>query len=160
MVRAGVRVRDRLARATHALNAEGLQYALVGSSAVLAWIASVDESAIRFTNDIDLLVHRSDWVRLESALSVAGFTSQQTGRRFAFVDMSQPNSHPLQIVFTGEHIGDSDLAKSPTLTEFVNFGASRVLCLKPLVEMLLVDHRINARVDVRDLIDVGLIDAT
>lgn len=161
MVRAVDRVRDRLARATNALNAERLQYAIVGSSAVLAWIASVDESATRFTNDIDILAHRSDQMRLKSALSTAGFDAQASGHHLIFVEGSQPSSrHALRVVFAGEYLRESDLAITPSLIEFVNFGAARVLSLQPLVEMLLIDHRVNARVDVRDMIDVGLIDAT
>src|SRR5690606_4620691 len=102
-----------------------------------------------------------DQLRLESALSAVGFIAQESGLHLIFGEGPQPNRRQaLRIVFAGEFVHDSDLAKAPSLIEFVSFGDARVLSLQPLVEMLLIDHRINARVDVRDLIDVGLVDAT
>src|SRR6202051_4400363 len=60
MERAVGKVRERLLRATAALNQAGVPYAVVGGNAVASWVATVDEGAIRNTRDVDLLVRRSD----------------------------------------------------------------------------------------------------
>jgi hypothetical protein len=54
------KVRERLLRATVALNQAGIPYAVVGGNAVASWAATVDEGAVRNTRDVDLLVRRSD----------------------------------------------------------------------------------------------------
>src|ERR1700737_135138 len=58
MERAGAKVRERLLRATAALNQVGVPYAVVGGNAVASWVATADEGAVRNTRDIDLLVRR------------------------------------------------------------------------------------------------------
>src|SRR5712691_4529818 len=73
MERAVRRVRERLLRATAALNRIGIPYAVVGGNAVASWVATVDEGAVRNTRDIDLLVRRSDLSALTAALEQAGF---------------------------------------------------------------------------------------
>src|ERR1700730_7850937 len=73
MERAVAKVRERLLRATAALNQIGVPYAVVGGTAVASWVATVDEGAVRNTRDIDLLVRRSDFPAITAALEQAGF---------------------------------------------------------------------------------------
>src|SRR5262245_12690017 len=47
MVRAVEKVRERLRRAAGALEAANIPYAVIGGNAVAAWVARVDESAVR-----------------------------------------------------------------------------------------------------------------
>src|SRR5579864_3694948 len=68
MERAVAKVRERLLRATAALNQASVPYAVVGGNAVASWVATVDEGAIRTTRDIDLLVRRSDLPAITDAL--------------------------------------------------------------------------------------------
>lgn len=58
--RAVEKVKDRMRRATDALNRAGVPYALIGGHAVQHWVAQVDESAVRNTRDVDLILNRSD----------------------------------------------------------------------------------------------------
>src|SRR3982074_1635632 len=58
--RAVAKVRERLLRATAALNEARVPYAVVGGNAVASWVATVDEGAVRNTRHIDLLGRRSD----------------------------------------------------------------------------------------------------
>jgi len=60
MVLAVERVRDRLKRASEALEAAGIPYAVVGGNAVAAWVATVDAAAVRNTQDVVILLRRSD----------------------------------------------------------------------------------------------------
>jgi hypothetical protein len=72
MERAVAKVRERLLRATSALNAAKIPYAVVGGNAVASWVATVDEGAVRNTRDVDLLVRRSDLAAIKAALEAAG----------------------------------------------------------------------------------------
>ena len=49
MIRAVEKVRERLMRATAALEAAGIPYAVAGGHAVAAWVSRVDEAAVRNT---------------------------------------------------------------------------------------------------------------
>src|SRR6202453_4470176 len=73
MERAVAKVRERLLRATAALNQAGVPYAVVGGNAVASWVATVDEGAVRNTPDIDILVRRSDLPVITTALEQVGF---------------------------------------------------------------------------------------
>ena len=73
MERAVAKVRERLLRATAALNQAGVPYAVVGGNAVASWVATIDEGAVRNTRDIDLLVRRSDLPAITTTLEQAGF---------------------------------------------------------------------------------------
>lgn len=55
MIGAVEKVRSRLLRAAAALEAAGVPYAVVDGNAVAAWVSRVDESAVRNTQDVDLL---------------------------------------------------------------------------------------------------------
>ena len=50
--RAVEKVKDRLRRVTHSLNAAEIPYAVVGGNAVQYWVAQVDESVVRNTRDV------------------------------------------------------------------------------------------------------------
>ena len=71
--RAVEKVRDRLLRSTAALEAAGVPYAVIGGNAVMAWVEQADESAVRFTQDVDLVLRREDLDRARVAVEQAGF---------------------------------------------------------------------------------------
>src|SRR5207247_8254257 len=73
MIRAVEKVRERLLRATAALEKAGVPYAVVGGNAVASWVSAVDEAAVRNTRDVDILLRRSDLDAATAALAQAGF---------------------------------------------------------------------------------------
>ncbi|HEU5115646.1 MAG TPA: hypothetical protein VFT74_03135, partial [Isosphaeraceae bacterium] len=73
MIRAVEKVRERLQRATQALEQAGVPYAVVGGNAVAAWVARVDEAAVRNTQDVDLILRRTDLDAARTALEAVGF---------------------------------------------------------------------------------------
>ena len=81
MERAVAKVRERLLRATAALNQAGVPYAVVGGNAVASWVATVDEGAVRNTRDVDLLVRRSDLPAVTAALEAGGLRPRRIARR-------------------------------------------------------------------------------
>src|SRR5947209_18037066 len=70
---AAEKVKERLRRATHALDVAGVPYAVVGGNAVAEWVGRIDEDAVRTTRDVDLLVRRTDLPAVRAALEAAGF---------------------------------------------------------------------------------------
>src|ERR1700758_1940737 len=70
---AAEKVKERLRRASRALDAAGVSYAVVGGNAVAEWVARVDEDAVRNTRDVDLLLRRPDLPAARAALEAVGF---------------------------------------------------------------------------------------
>src|SRR5215475_11720315 len=84
--RAVDKVRERLLRATAALEQAGVAYAVIGGNAVATWVGQVDQSAVRFTQDVDLLIRRSDLEAAKKALTAAGFVYRHSSRIDMFLD--------------------------------------------------------------------------
>ena len=61
-------VRRRLERAKSALEAAGIDYAVIGGNAVAAWVSRVDRAAVRNTRDVGILLRRGDLEAAKVAL--------------------------------------------------------------------------------------------
>lgn len=68
VVNAVKKVNERLHRAATALEAAGIPYGIAGGNAVALWVARVDETAVRNTRDVDVLLRRDDLQRAIQAL--------------------------------------------------------------------------------------------
>src|SRR5438876_11130286 len=89
MIRAVEKVRDRLRRATAALEKAGVPYAVAGGNAVAAWVSSIDEAAVRNTQDVNLLLRRADLDRAAQALALGGFVHRHVAGIDIFLDGPQ-----------------------------------------------------------------------
>jgi hypothetical protein len=161
MERAVWKVKDRLLRATAALEAASVPYIVVGGNAVGAWIEQVDERAVRATQDVDLAIRRADLEAAKKALQAAGFIYRHVAGVDMFLD--GPDATPrdaVHVVFCGEKVRAHYVAAVPDVIESESFKAYRVLNLEGLVRMKLTSFRDKDRTHLRDLIDVGLIDAS
>src|SRR5689334_18200399 len=69
MIGAVDKVRERLLRATGALDAAVVPYAVIGGNAVAAWVSRIDEAAVRNTREVDLLLRRADLAAAATALA-------------------------------------------------------------------------------------------
>src|SRR5271165_626792 len=96
MVRAVEKVRERLLRATAALENMSIPYAVCGGNAVAVWVTRVDESAVRNTRDVDILIRRSDLDAVKTALLAAGFDYKHTAGLDLFLD--GPSARPRDAV--------------------------------------------------------------
>jgi hypothetical protein len=161
MERAVAKVRERLLRATRALNEAGIPYAVAGGNAVASWVATVDEGAVRNTRDVDLLVRRTDLPAVTTALEKAGFVSGTLLDVVMFRDGEQGKpSEAVHLLFSGEKTRPDHLMPAPEI-ETVNDPANfRVVTLESLVLMKLMSNRRKDQVHIEDLINVGLIDAS
>ena len=114
MERAVANVRERLLRATAALNQAGVPYAVVGGNAVASWVATIDAGAVRNTRDIDLLVRRSDLPTITAAMEQAGFVRDELLDVVMFRDGAEGKpSEAVHLVFAGERIRPDHLLPAP-----------------------------------------------
>jgi len=155
------RVRDRLARAARALNDASVPYGVAGGNAVAAWVSRVDETAVRNTQDVDLLMQRSDLARARAALETAGFVYRHVAGLDLFLDGPEAKARDaVHIVFAGERVRPEYVLPAPDITEVERMASFSLLTLDALVRMKLTSFRDKDRVHIRDLIDVGLVDAS
>ncbi|MGE3809240.1 MAG: nucleotidyl transferase AbiEii/AbiGii toxin family protein [Gemmataceae bacterium] len=160
MERAVAKVRDRLLRATAALNQVGVPYAVIGGNAVASWVATVDEGAVRNTRDIDLLVRREDLPAIKAALEQAGFVYDELLDVVMFRDGAAGKpSEAIHLQFAGEKARPEHLLPAPEIQTVDDPANFRVITLETLVLMKLMSNRDKDRTHLRDLVDVRLIDA-
>ena len=156
------RVTERLHRATAALEAAGVPYAVAGGNAVALWVARVDESAVRNTREVDVLLDRRDLPAATAALEAAGFVYRHVGGVDVFLDGPAAKAREgVHVVFAGEKICGCEPAMNPLLEESEAGERFRVLTLAALVRVKLeMPSADKDRTHLRDMIDIGLIDAT
>ena len=161
MERAVEKVRGRLLRSTAALEAAGVPYAVIGGNAVMAWVEQVDEAAVRFTQDVDLVLRRDDLERAKMALEKAGFVHRRSAGIEMFLDGPGAKARDaVHVIFSGEKVRPEYVAPVPDVAESVSFKSYRVLSLEAVVRMKLTSNRDKDRMHLRDMLGVGLIDAT
>ncbi len=158
-------VRRRLMRAAAALNSAHVPYAVTGGNAVAAWVSRVDESAVRNTRDVDILLRREHLPAAIAAMKEAGFIHRnlsslgQGGTLDVFLD--GPEARPrdaVHVVFANERVRADNLLPSADVSESEETEGFQLVSLEALVRMKLTAFRDKDRVHLRDLADVGLID--
>ena len=161
MERAVAKVRERLLRATAALNQVGVPYAVVGGNAVASWVATVDEGAVRNTPAIDLLVRRGDLPAITAALERAGFVNDEVLDVVMFRDGAEGKpSEAVHLLFAGEKTRPDHLLPAPEIQTVKDPANFHVIALETLVIMKLMSNRRKDQVHLQDLIGVRLIDAS
>ena len=161
MVKAVEKVRDRLFRTTAALEAAGVPYAVAGGNAVALWVSRVDEAAVRNTQDVDVLIRRDDLPRARSAMESAGFIYRHSAGLDIFLDGPQAKARDsVHLVFAKEKVRPEESLPNPDVSDSEAGPHFRVMSLEGLVRVKLTAFQDKDRVHLRDLIDIGLIDAT
>src|SRR5206468_3676857 len=118
MIRAVERVRERLLRATAALERAGVPYAVVGGNAVAAWVSRVDEAAVRNTQDVDILLRRSELPAAIAALEAAGFVYRHVASVDMFLDGASAKARDaVHVVFAQEKVRPEYVFPSPDVAE-------------------------------------------
>lgn len=155
------RVQQRLRKVTQALDAAKIPYAVVGGNAVAAWVGRVDPAATRATKDVDLLVQRGDVDAITATMSKIGLKREDLRDLVVFVDPAEPSRRSgVHLVWAGERIRPSYVVPSPLVTEGERDPEGfLVVSLGALVRMKLTSFRDIDRAHVRDMLEVGLIDA-
>ncbi len=133
---------------------------MVGGNAVASWVATVDEGAVRNTRDVDLLVRRSDFGAITTALEQAGFVRDELLDIVMFRDGPEGKpSQAVHLLFAGEKTRPDHQLPSPGIETVDDPANFRVIILESLVLMKLMSNRRKDQVHIEDMIGVGLIDA-
>jgi len=152
-------VKTRLLRVTAALEKARIAYAVIGGNAVAAWVGRVDRSAVRFTQDVDLLIRRTDLDATKAALEPEGFRYRHTSSIDMFLDGPDAKARDaVHVIFAGERVRPEYVLPAPDVFESEESEAFRVLRLDSLVRMKLTSFRDKDRMHLRDMMSVGLID--
>ena len=160
MQRAVEKVRRRLLKAATALEQAGVPYAVVGGNAVAAWVSRVDESAVRNTQDVDILIRREDLPAAIEAMSSAGFVYLHAAGIDMLLDGPAAKARDaVHLVFAKEKVRPEYLLPTPDVGESEASASFRLLSLESLVRMKLTSYRRKDQMHLLDLLEVGLIDA-
>jgi len=160
-VMAAERVKERLRRATRALEEAGVAYAVVGGNAVAEWVARIDDGAVRNTKDVDILVLRTELPAVKAALEAVGFEYHHIWGVDTFIDGAQGRpSEGVHLLFAGEEVKPGDGHRLPKIGESERGIDFQVVNLEALLRMKLMAWRDKDRTHIRDMIGVGLIDAS
>lgn len=159
MERAVERVLQRLRTTVNVLESAGIPYAVVGGHAVRAWVAQVDEAAVRNTRDVDILIRPADLPRVIEAMTAAGFHHRQTAGIDMFVESEDASARDgVHVVLAGQKVHPDDFEANPDIEPTTTTSEFRTLPFETLVRMKLISHRLKDRVHIQDMISVGLID--
>jgi hypothetical protein len=127
----------------------------------MAWVEQADEAAVRFTQDVDLVLRRDDLERAKAALEKAGFVHRRSAGIEMFLDGPGAKARDaVHVIFSGEKVRPEYVAPVPDVAESVSFKSYRVLSLEAVVRMKLTSNRRKDQVHLLDMLGVGLIDAT
>lgn len=158
MERAVERVLQRLRKTVQVLDAADIKYAVVGGHAVRAWVAQVDEAAVRNTRDVDVLIRPEDLPAVIAAMTNAGFHYRQTTGLDMFVE--EPNASArdaVHIVLAGQMVKPDDLEPNPNIEPLETADGFSTIPLLSLVRMKLNAFRRKDQVHILDMIELGMI---
>ncbi len=160
-------VKHRLERAAAALAKVGVRYAVVGESAVAAWVSRLDAAAVRNTRDVDILLRREDMDRARAALESAGFVHRRVaslgkaGAMDVFLDGPDAKVRDaVHILWAGEKAVPDAIEPTPELHGTEPADGFELVPLEDLVRMKLTSFRDKDRMHLRDLISVDLVNAS
>lgn len=159
MERAVERVNERLRKTVNVLEDARVPYAIVGGHAVRAWVAQVDEAAVRTTRDVDVLIRPEDMPKLREAMEAAGFHYRQTSGLDMFVEDPDASARDaVHVVLAGQMVRGDDVDPNPDIEPCEMANNFRTIRLESLVRMKLNSNRRKDQVHVLDMISVGLVD--
>ena len=154
-------VKDRLRRVSRALNTAEVPYAVVDGNAVQHWVAQVDESVVRNTRDVDIIINESDLERATDALAKVGFIYRRSAGVSMFLDGPKAKARDaVHVLFAGKKVREDYPEPVPNIEEFELMGDARTLPLEALVRMKLTSYRRKDQVHILDMISIDMIDET
>jgi hypothetical protein len=143
------------------LQKAGIPYAVAGGNAVAAWVARVDRAAVRNTQDVDILVRRSDFDAVKTALEAVGFEYHQVLGVDCFIDGPQGSPRDaVHLLYAAEKVRPEYVSPSADITDAVSAEEYQILSLESLVRMKLNSFRRKDQVHLLDLLEMGLIDSS
>ena len=161
MERAVEKVNERLRKTVAILEQANVPYAIVGGHAVRAWVAQVDEGAVRTTRDVDVLIRPADLPAMISAMTNAGFHYRRTADVDMFTETSDASTREaVHVVLAGQMIRGDDFDPNPDIEPHTRANNFQTVEFATLVRMKLNSFRRKDQVHLLDLLDIGLIDSS
>lgn len=161
MIAAVEAVRERTLRAAGALRDAGIPYAVAGGNAIAAWVARVDKAAVRNTQDVDILVRRSDFEAVKTALESVGFEHHELMGVDCFID--GPDGSPrngIHLLYAGERVRPEYAEPTADVAETEAAEGFDIVPLEALVRMKLNSFRRKDQLHLLDLLALNIIDET
>ena len=158
MERAVERVNDRLRKTVRTLEGAKVPYAVVGGHAVRAWVAQVDEAALRTTRDVDILVRPHDLSAMILAMTAAGFHHRMTSGLDMFVEHPDASARDAVHVLLVGNVEKSGDEPNPDIVPLAQTSDFNTVELETLVRMKLNAFRRKDQVHLIDMISLGMID--
>ena len=121
----------------------------------------MDRAAVRDTQDVDLLVRRSDLPAIAVALEAAGFVQGTVTDVVCFID--GPNGSPrdaIHLLFAGEKVRESYPLPTADVSESVPADDYTIVTLEALLRMKRNAFRRKDQTHLLDMLSLGLIDAS
>ena len=159
--RAVEKVKERLRRVTNALNEASIPYAVIGGNAVQHWVAQVDESVVRNTRDVDIILNKPDLDRAIIALEQVGLIYRRAAGVSMFLDGPEAKARDaVHVVFAGQKVRDEYPEPVPEISDYELIENARILPLEALVRMKLTSFRRKDQVHILDMISIDMVDET
>ena len=159
MERAVAKARERLLRATAALNQAASRTPWWAETPWLRGWQRSTKGPCATTRDIDLLVRRNNLPEITAALEKAGFVRDLRLDVVMFRDGAEGKpSEAVHLLFAGELTRPDHVLPAPQIQTVTDPADFHVITLDSLVTMKLMSNRRKDQVHVQDLIAVGLID--
>ena len=158
------KIRHRLLHVSASLKKAHIPYAVIGGNAVAAWVSRVDESAVRNTRDVDILLRRADLPAAIAALTADGYFHRRIaslggGAMDVFLDSLEGKIRDaVHVLFACEKAKQDSAYPNADVHESEDAGEFSLISLHALVRMKLAAWRDKDRMHLRDLADVGLLD--
>jgi hypothetical protein len=161
MERAVERVNERLRMTVRILESAKIPYAVVGGYAVRAWVAQVDEAAVRTTRDVDILIRPADLPAMIEAMTSAGFHYRQTSGLDMFVENPDSSARDaVHIVLAGQMVRPNDVEANPDIEPAERANDFDTIEFDALVRMKLNSFRRKDQVHLLDMISLDMVDAS
>lgn len=159
--RAVEKVKERLQRVTKALNEADIPYAVIGGNAVQHWVAQVDESVVRNTRDVDIILNETDLGQAIEALKKVGFIYRRAANVSMFLDGPDAKARDaVHVIFAGKKVKAEYPEPVPEIKDYVLMGDAKTLPLVELVKLKLTSYRRKDQVHIIDMISIGIVDNT
>ncbi len=157
MERAVEKVNERLRKTVRIIENARIPYAVIGGHAVRAWVAQVDEAAVRTTRDVDILIRQDDLPALIAAMTKAGFYYRQTVGLDMFVEEPDASARDgVHVLICGRIEREGE--PNPDVEPNTRTNDFQTVKLPQLVRMKLNAFRRKDQVHLLDMISLGMID--
>lgn len=161
IMRAHEKVEARLQRVSRCLAQAQIPYAVIEGLAVAAWVATVDESLVRATRDVDILVRPEDLEDIRNVLEAGGFVYRHVAGMDLFLeDRDGKAGDAVHLIISGQFVRPDHVLPAPDVHDSGIGESFSVIPLEALVQTKLVSWRRKDQVHLLDLIGVGLIDGS